>query len=143
MRSRTAVLTSLALVASVGALTPAVAGPKKPPVKGSYGVGPLTPDPTPIALGEICAPATPSAIDKRQIKIPGAGTLQVDIDFVGDWALGMRDAAGERLAESDGGTPETDESMSVKFKKAQTITIEACNFAGAPTATVSYVFTFK
>ena len=143
MRARTVLVAGLCAVTAAGSLAPAVAGPKKPPIKKSYEVGPLTPDPTPIALGEICAPATPSAIDARQIKIPGAGTLQVDIDFVGDWALGMRDAAGDRLAESDGGTPETDESMTVKFKKAQTITIEACNFAGAPTATVSYVFTWK
>ena len=144
MRIRTAAAASLALVVATGALVPAVAAPPKPkPIKGSYGVGPLTPDPTPIALGEVCAPATPSAIDKRQLKIPAAGTLKVDLDFTGDWALGLRDAKGARLAESDGGTPETDESMQVKFKKATTVTIEACNFAGAPTATVSYLFTYK
>ena len=143
MRARTALVAGLALVTAAGSLAPAVAAPKKKPIKVTYEVGPLTPDPTPIALGEICAPATPSAIDAREIKIPAAGTLQVDIDFVGDWALGMRDKAGDRLAESDGGTPETDESMTVKFKKAQTITIEACNFAGGPEATVTYTFTFK
>ena len=140
MRIRTALSASLVAVVAFGALSPALAGPKV--VKGSYAVGPLTPDPTPIA-GEICTPTLPSAIDKHPFKVPGAGTLEVTIAMTGDWALGMRDSAGDRIAESDGGTPDTAEAMSVKFKKAETVTIEACNFAGAPTATVSYVFTPK
>ena len=140
MRLRTVAITSLVAVAAAGSFVPATAAPKKPITK-TYEVGPLTPDPTPIALGEICAPATPTAIDAESFKVPGPGKLKVDIDFVGDWALGMRDAKGNRLAESDGGTPETDESMQVKFKKAGDVVIEACNFAGAPTATVTLVFT--
>ena len=140
MRIRTALTASLVAVVALGALSPALAGPKQ--VKGSYEVGPLTPDPTPVA-GNVCEPQTPSAIDKHPFKVPGAGTLEVTIAMTGDYALGMRDKNGDRLAESDGGTPDTAEAMSVKFKRAETITIEACNFAGAPTATVSYVFTPK
>lgn len=139
MRLRTAAVTALVALAAAGTLAPAQAAPK--PVKTTYQVGPLTPDPTPIALGEICAPVTPSAIDAREYKVPAAGRLKVDIDFVGDWALGLRDAKGKRLAESDGGTPETDESMDVKFKKAGVVVVEACNFAGGPTATVTLTFT--
>jgi hypothetical protein len=139
VKIRTAALTAAAGLALTGAFVPANAAAKE--VKESYEVGPLTPDPTPIALGEICAPTLPSAIDSHPFKVPGPGTLKVDIDFVGDWALGMRDSKGARLAESDGTTPETDESMQVKFKKATDVVIEACNFAGAPTATVDLVFT--
>lgn len=140
MRLRTAAITSLVAVAAAGStLAPVSAAPK--PVVTKYQVGPLTPDPTPIALGEICAPATPSAIDAREYKVPAAGRLKVDIDFVGDWALGLRDAKGKRLAESDGSSPETDETMDVKFKKAGTVVVEACNFAGGPTATVTLTFT--
>ena len=139
MRLRTVAVTSLVAVAAAGALAPAVAAPK--PVVTKYEVGPLSPDPTPIALGEICAPTLPSAIDATEYKVPSAGRLKVEIDFVGDWALGMRDAKGKRLAESDGTTPETPESMDVKFKKAGTVTIEACNFAGGPNATVTLTFT--
>ena len=142
--SRRLALVLVPALAVTGTAVSSVAAPAKPkPITVTYEVGPLTPDPTPIALGENCAPATPTAIDAREIKIPAAGTLKVDIDFVGDWALGLRDAKGARLADSDGGTPETDEFMQVKFKKATTATIEACNFAGAPTATVTYTFTYK
>ena len=143
MRLRTVAVTSLVAVAAAGTLAPALAAPATPkPIKKTYEVGPLTPDPTPIA-GDICDPATPTARHSEPFKIPAAGTLKVDIDFVGDWALAMRDAKKDtRLAESDGGTPETDESMQVKFKKATEILIDSCNFAGGPTATVDLVFTF-
>ena len=142
MRLRTLAVTSLVAVAAAGALAPASAAVNNKPTTYEYEVGPLTPDPSPIALGEICAPVTPSAIHAEPFKVPGPGTLKVDIDFVGDWALGMRDAKkGTRLAESDGGTPETDESMQVKFKKATEVLIESCNFAGGPNATVTAVFT--
>jgi hypothetical protein len=142
MRTRTAIAIAAALVTAAGAMAPAVAAPKKAPIKGSYTAGPLTPDPTPIA-GNVCEPATPTAIDKHTFKVPAAGVLQVDLEWQGDWALGLRDSAGDRLGESDGGTPDTVESMQVKFKRGETVTIEACNFAGAPTAKVSYTFTYK
>lgn len=74
--------------------------------------------------------------------MPAAGRLKVDIEFVGDWALAMRDKKkGTRLAESDGASPETPESMDVKFKRATEVFIDSCNFAGGPTAKGSYVFT--
>ena len=143
MRLRTAAITSLVAVAAAGTLAPAVAAPNKKPITKTYTVGPLTPDPTPIA-GDICDPINPNARHSEPFKVPGAGRLKVDIDFTGDWALAMRDAKKDtRLAESDGGTPETDESMDVKFKKPTEVFIDACNFAGAPTATVTYTFTWK
>ena len=144
MRLRLLAATSLVAVAAAGTLAPALAAPAKPkPFTKTYEVGPLTPDPTPIA-GDICDPATPTAIHSEAFKIPGPGRVKVDIDFVGDWALAMRDAKkGSRLAESDGGTPETDESMDVKFKKAGEIFVDSCNFAGAPTATVTVSYTPK
>ena len=139
---RTVAITSMVAVAAAGALTPALAAPK--PTTTTYEVGPLTPDPTPIALGEICAPATPTAIHAEPFKVPGAGTLKVDIAFEGDWALGLRDAKkGTRLGESDGGMPLDPEQMTVKFKKATEVLVESCNFAGAPTATVTLTFTPK
>lgn len=140
MRLRTAAVTALAAVAAAGILAPATAAPK--PTTTKYEVGPLTPDPTPIALGEICAPATPTAIHAEPFKVPGAGTLKVDIAFTGDWALGLRDAKkGTRLSESDGGLPQDPEQMTVKFKKATEVLVESCNFAGGPNATVTLTFT--
>ncbi len=140
MRLRTVAATSLVAVVAAGTLAPALAAPPKT-ITVTYEVGPLTPDPTPIA-GDVCTPALPTAIDATEFKVPAAGRLKVNIDVVGDWALGMRDAKGKRLAESDGGTPETVESMDVKFKKAGVVTVESCNFAGAPTGTVTLTFTY-
>lgn len=142
MRLRTAAVTAVVAVAAAGTLTPALAAPKPKPITKTYTVGPLTPDPTPIA-GDICDPATPTARHSEPFKVPAAGRLKVDIDFAGDWALAMRDSKKDtRLAESDGASPETDESMDVKFKKPTEVLIDACNFAGGPTATVTYTFTF-
>ncbi len=144
MRLRTVAVTSLLAVAAAGSLAPAVAGPKsKPkPITKTYSVGPLLPDPTPI-LGDICSPLTSASRHSEPFKVPAAGRLKVDIAFTGDWALAMRDAKkGSRLAESDGASPETPESMDVKFKKPTEVLIDACNFAGAPTATVTYTFTY-
>lgn len=139
MHARTAAVVSLALVAAGGALVPASAAPK--PITKTYSVGPLTPDPTPAAR-DICDPVTPTARHTEPFKVPAAGTLKVDIEFQGDWALGLRDAKGARLAESDGSDLLVDESMQAKFKKPTEVLIDACNFAGAPTATVTYTFTF-
>ncbi|MBK5305715.1 MAG: hypothetical protein JJD92_03410 [Frankiaceae bacterium] len=35
------------------------------------------------------------------------------------------------------------EVMEIRFKKAQTVTIVACNWAGSPTASVKATFTYK
>ena len=140
MRLRTAAITSLVAVAAAGTLAPAMAAPKT--ITKTYQVGPLTPDPSPAA-GDICDPINPNARHTETFKVPAAGRLKVDIKFTGDWALALRDSKkGTRLAESDGATPETPESMDVKFKKATEVLIDSCNFAGAPTATVTYVFTY-
>ena len=142
MRLRTVAVTSVVAVAAAGSLAPAVAAPKPKPIKKIYTVGPLTPDPTPIA-GDICDPATPTGRHSEPFKVPATGRLKVDIDFTGDWALGMREKKkGTRLSESDSGDPTADESMAVTFKRATEILIDACNFAGSPRATVTYTFTF-
>lgn len=143
MRLRTVAITSLLAVVAAGSLAPAVAGPSKPkPITKTYTATALTPDPTPIA-GDICTPALPTARHSEPFKVPAAGRLKVDIEFTGDWALGLRDAkSGAQLASSDGGSPLDDEVMQVKFKKATEVLIDACNFAGGPTATVTYTFTY-
>lgn len=143
MRIRTAAVTSLVAVAAAGTLAPAMAAPAKPkPITKTYTATAPTPDPTPIA-GDVCTPALATARHSEPFKVPAAGRLKVDIEFVGDWALAMRDSKkGTRLAESDGASPETPESMDVKFKRATEVFIDACNFAGGPTATVTYTFTY-
>lgn len=142
MRTRTALAASLTAVVAVGALSPAVAGPKPTPkpIKMTYTAS-ATPDPTPIAF-EICQPVTPTARHTTPFKVPAAGTLAITIAMTGDWALGLRTKSGSTLASSDGGGPTDAESIQMKFKKATEVLIDACNFAGGPTAQVSYTFTY-
>ena len=142
MRLRTATVTALVAVAAAGTLAPAVAAPKPKPITKTYTATAPTPDPTP-ALGDICTPTLETARHSEPFKVPAAGRLKVDIEFTGDWALGLRDSkSGSQIASSDGATPETPESMDVKFKRPGEVFIDACNFAGGPTAVVTYTFTY-
>lgn len=141
MHLRTAAVTSLVAVAAAGTLTPALAGPKPKPITKTYTATAPTPDPTPIA-GDICDPLLPSAKHEEKFTVPAAGTLKVTAKHELDWALALLDGKGSRLAESDGSDPTQQESMQVKFKKKTDVVIRACNFAGRPTAEITYVFTF-
>ena len=138
MRIRTALVVSLSAVVAVGALSPASAAPK--PITKTYTAS-ATPDPSPAA-GKVCQPVTPSARFTEPFKVPAAGTLAITIKMTGDWALGLRTKSGSTLASSDGGAPQDPESIQMKFKKPAEVLIDACNFAGAPTAEVTYTFTY-
>lgn len=113
-----------------------MAAPKE--MKGSFDAAAL-PDPSATA-GEVCQGVSPAGRFEVPLKVPAAGKLQVDLAFVGDWDLTLEDAKGKILAESAAFEAPT-EAISVKFKKPAEVTIVACNFAGAPTATGEYVFT--
>ncbi len=139
MRLRTVAIASLVAVTAAGAFAPAVAAPKQ--IKKTYTAAAPTPDPTPIAR-DICDPLLPGAKHEEKFTVPAAGTLKVTMKQDLDWALALLDGKGKRLAESDGPGLTDAESMQVKFKKKTDVVIRACNFAGGPTATVTYVFTF-
>ena len=139
MRLRTAAVAATVAVAAAGTLTPAVAGPK--PITKTYTATAPTPDPTPIA-GDICDPLLPGAKHEEKFTVPAAGVLKVDLVHQIDWALALLDDKGNRLAESDGSDLTAKEAMQVKFKRKTNVIIRACNFAGGPTATVTYTFTF-
>lgn len=140
MRLRTAAVSSLVVVTAAGAaLAPAAANQK--PITKTYTATAPTPDPSPVA-GDICDPALPSAKHEEKFTVPAAGTLKVTAKHELDWALALLDGSGKRLAESDSGDPVAQESMQVKFKKKTDVVIRACNFAGPPTAEITYVFTF-
>lgn len=140
MRLRTAAVTSLMAVAAVGALTPATAAPK--PITKTYTAS-ATPDPTASGVQGTCNPVTPSARHTTPFKVPAAGTLSITIKMDLDWALGLRTKSGSTLAASDGPGPTDAEAIQMKFKKATEVLIDACNFAGGPTAQVTYTFTYK
>jgi len=82
-----------------------------------------------------------------------AGTLSVTMtDFTGDWDIYLYDKRGIIIGESSTGQPIDDESsvdqptnpqvesFSTLLRANQIVTIVACNWAGGPTATVSFTF---
>lgn len=148
MRTRTLITTALVAAAAVGSAVPAVAAKPKPkPITGSF-TAMATPDPTSnngtTMQGTLtCNPTLPTARVTKTFVVPAAGTLEVKANNKLDWTMDLRNAANEELASSDGATPNTAESYAVTFKKKTTVTIGVCNFAGEPSITPSYVFTYK
>ena len=142
MRARTVIVAGLAAVIAAGSLAPAVAAPKKKPMKLAWTAS-ATPDPSSSNVRGTCAPTVPTGIHHYTFKVPAAGTLEVTLNNTLDWSVAVRDAAGETLADADGGSPETLEMVTVKFKKAETISIDSCNFAGEPQINPTGTFTFK
>lgn len=143
MRTRTAVAAGLVAVVAAGSLSPALAAPKrKAPIKLSW-TAQATPDPSSSNVRGTCAPTVPSGIHRHAFKVPAAGTLEISLNNSLDWSAAIRTEGGETLADVDGGTPEVKEVLSVKFKKAQTISIDTCNFAGELQIHPTGTFTFK
>lgn len=147
--NRTAALLA-GCVAVVGVVAPtASAAPKaKPkPITKTYTATAPTPDPTNFAgMGySVCAQNVPQSFHDEPFKVPAAGTLKVELTgYLGDWDLLLMDGAREEIAFS--GLTEVQgqaEVVQVKFKKATQTHIIACNWAGAPTGTVKYTFTYK
>ncbi|HWL37605.1 MAG TPA: hypothetical protein VNQ77_15575 [Frankiaceae bacterium] len=153
MRVRSAAPLALAAIVAAGSLAPAVAAPKKKPIKKTYS---LTLAPSPDASeSTACSGETRTAAlnntNFHDIKVTGPGLLSVKVTgFSGDWDMSVWNKAGAQLTEGGGTTtPETftntapTETLKYKSKKAQTLTLRVCNFAGTPNATVSYTYTYS
>jgi hypothetical protein len=141
--SRTVVLTAAVLAAATAAAPMAVANPK--PMEKTYTATAPLPDPTNFVGGDysVCAQHVPQSFHIEEVKLPAAGALKVTMPadgYQGDWDLLLMDAKDSELAYS-GGLPGVDEVAAVKVKKATTVKIVACNWAGGPTAEVHYVYT--
>lgn len=146
-------LTTLALaglLVAAAAATPAAAAPKKPIVKTYEATAP-TPDPSNYAgMGySVCGMNVPQSFHTAEFRAPAAGKFKVELsNFTGDWDLLLLDSRGSEVAyggASDVGSPQTParESMTAKVKKGGTVyKIIACNWAGGPTGTVKYTFTY-
>lgn len=143
---------TLALAGAVAlvAAAPAVAAPK--PITKTYTATAAAPDPTnsaPTAKYSVCAQTVPGSFHVEEFKAPAPGKLVVELSgFQVDWDLLITDAKGSEIASSGAGgygtpvAPST-EKATVKVKKSGTVyRIVACNWAGTPTATVKYVFTY-
>jgi hypothetical protein len=144
--NRTAALVVASLAVAAVAAPPAMAAPKKKPITKTYTANAPLPDPSNYAQQgySVCAMNVPQSFDRQEFKVPAAGTLAVEVSgFQGDWDLLLLDSDDSELStggSSDLGGVETTE---VRFKKAQKVSIVACNWAGTPTATVKYTFTYK
>ncbi|MFN2594758.1 MAG: hypothetical protein ABR579_07715 [Actinomycetota bacterium] len=125
------------------------------PVGGSYDET-LAPFPKLAAWGDPAGITQPSCLagqsgvnwNAHDFTAPGNGTLMASMKgFTGDWDLFILNDQGDRdaplaMSENDqtegGAAPE--EEVKLALKKGQKVQIAPCNWAGAPQATVNYMF---
>lgn len=150
MRVRTAAPFAVAVVLTGAAVEVNAAPPAKPkPISKTYQVQGV-PHPVP-PTGPSCSSAPAGVSEVREtIKVAGPGKLVVEVTkFTGDWDIGLYGGSGETLLAqgggADAGNTETNpkETLTFKSKKAQTLYLDVCNFAGTPTAEVKYTYTYS
>jgi hypothetical protein len=142
----TAGVAAATLATAVSASAAPAAKPKTHVMKGSYDLM-LLPDPTVEATdqtGTNCANIDPQSVDLHPLNLPAKGLLHVVLDGTDptgalDWDLYLLDAKGNELGESTGASSHEEIITPAKGK----VTIKACNLMGAPTATVTYAYTYK
>ena len=143
---RTAASAVVLVVAATVATDVAHAKHKKP-IEKTYTATAPAPDPTnfgPSARYSVCEQTVPQSFHVEEFSAPEAGTIKAELSgYVGEWDFLMTDDKGREVASSGildvTGAPE---KMTYKFKKSGTVNIIACNWAGGPTGTVKYVFTY-
>ena len=144
----TVIAAGVALATATSAISASAATkPKTHTLKGSYDVTAL-PDPTVEATDETgtnCANINPESVDLHSLNLPGKGLLNVALNATDptgtalDWDLYLLDSKGNELGESTGGSSAEQIITPAKGK----VTIKAFNLMGAPTATVTYSYTYK
>jgi hypothetical protein len=146
---RLAAVTAVGVLA-VGAYAPATAAPKTKPITMEYDVEGI-PNPQPLPSGTSCLDAQYEGISRttKTIKTTGKGILTVTLTgFAGDWDITAMDKDGGELAAGEGTTtggtdvPSTSgvDTLTLKFKKADTFQVAVCNFAGSPQAHVKLTY---
>lgn len=148
---KTTAAVTLAVVAlGAASMSPAIGAPKKQPITKSYTATAPTPDPSNEAGSDysVCPQTVPGSFQADAFKIPAAGTLSIQVSgYNGDWDALLMDSDKSEIAGSGSGgyapVAGGPENIEVRFKKAQTVTIVACNWAGGPTANVKATFTYK
>jgi hypothetical protein len=150
MQVRRVVPIAAIAVLAVGAYAPAMA--KGKPITKSYDMQ-LLPVPDPPSGTPSCARDQLIGVSIHQEKLTtkGPGTLKVKVNgFAGDWDITVYSGDKELEGVGDGtstggGAPATagEDTFEMKFKKATTLDIRTCNFAGSPSAHGEYTFTPK
>ena len=145
----TAITVAVAIAGTAAATGASAATKAKTHVmKGQYTVTAL-PDPTVEATDETgtsCANINPAAVDLHALNLPAKGLLHVVLDGTDptgalDWDLYLLDAKGNEIGGSNGAS--SHEEIYLPNVGRGKVTIKACNLAGAPSATVTYAFTYK
>ena len=141
------ILLAAALAAAGSVVLPASAAPKT--MSGTYTATAPVPDPTPFTgqTGGNCRPTLDQAKHEQEVALPAAGTWEVEVSgYTGDWAAAIVDPKGTVVADADNDVSTiaamAPEKIKYKVKKAGSWAIRSCNFAGGPTATVKWKFTY-
>lgn len=132
---RTRLVLAVAPLALVAVATlPSSAAPK--PMKGAYTAA----APVPGGAADDCEGAVPGSLHTETIKVPAAGRFTADLTgFQGDWDFFLK-ANGGLLSSSTGSVDAPKETVSAKIKKAGSVQLISCNWAGGPSAAVSWTF---
>jgi hypothetical protein len=142
--NRTATLALAVLAAATVTAPGALAAPKT--ITKTYAATAPMPDPTNYA-GQgysVCAQNVPQSFHTETFKVPAAGSLKVELTgYTGDWDLLLMGDKGQELATGGASDLNVPEVLQVKFKKPTSVSIVACNWAGGPSGSVKYTFTFK
>ena len=143
--NRTAALLAVTVAAAGIAAPSALAAPKKKPITKSYATTTPMPDPSNYAGGySVCAQNVPQSFHIEEFKVPAKGMLHVELTgFTGDHDLLLVDGEGEELAYGGASDVTGSEIVDISFKRPEKVQIVNCNWAGGPTAKVTYTFTFK
>jgi hypothetical protein len=146
MSTRRVAVATLLVVLAAGAFAPATAGPKKPPITKTYDLTlvPLWTEPSAACVNPEFEGVS---VDTQEINPTGPGILTVKVNgFTGDWDISVKDAAGDEIVKGSGNdTPNPgpgEETVEMKFKKAQPLKIAICNFAGTPAAKATYTYKY-
>lgn len=131
---RTRLVLAVAPLALVAVATlPSSAAPK--PVTGAYTAA------APVPGGAVdCDGTVPGSTHTETIKVPAAGRFTADLaGFQGDWDFFLK-ANGSVLSSSTGSFDAVKETVTAKIKKAGSVQLVSCNWAGGPSASVKWTF---
>ena len=142
--TRTPAFALLVAVGLASAAAPSIAAPKKPITKTYTATAPV-PFPGSDAAGNGCRDGQEGLQKHTHVfSAPAPGKLVVEMTgFQGDWDLAVLNGKGALMGESGALPGTTLEKVTVKIKKAEKISIVACNYLGTPSSEVKYVFTFN
>jgi len=117
------------------------------PPSGTWTYTDTTPDPSTLqndatqhCEGQL--PAGPADVNSQPFKAKRAGVLSLTAHNSADWAMEVKDSKGNIITGTDGADVNTPENMVVTLRKGSYEVIY-CNFAGEPSITVDYKFTFS